>query len=139
MSPLVTGMLLVTAGVAVWSCIARQRPARDFALYNLANACVCIVLDHSISAVDWVYAFAFMDAFAGCAAFLVAVGSRCKWLVALGLIYLAQCGLHVAFELEVIGEHTLYRPGINAMFWAGNAALCWGIARTPRRVRGYSV
>lgn len=116
MSPLVTGYLLVTASVAAWSCIARQPLARNFAIYNLLNACVCILLDHSVKTDDWVYAFAFMDAFAAAVALVVVSETGRLWVAALTVVYLAQCGLHIAYAGQLISEHGVYRPALNMLF-----------------------
>lgn len=135
MGPVVVILSALAFLVAGLSMIASRPIPRAFALYNLANAIICVVLDHTVAADTWIDPFSFMDAFAFSAALSLTwdKGRRWAWFLALGLG--AQIALHLARASDLIPEHGFYRPGLNVAWTVQELAILWGIylAPVPRR------
>lgn len=133
---LLSSLALLVAGLSL--IIPRPVP-RAFALYNLANTVICVVLDHTVSADRWIDPFSFLDAFAFAAAMLVASDKTRRWAFFLALGLALQIGLHFARAADYIPEHGVYRPGLNIGWVGQELAILWGLYLAPLRPRGCPV
>lgn len=139
MGPVVVILSALAFLVAGLSMIASRPIPRAFALYNLANAVICVILDHTVGADVWIDPFSFLDAFAFSAALLLATDKTRRWAFWLALGLGAQITLHLARSADLIPEHGVYRPGLNICWIVQEFALLWGIYLAPLRPRGCPV